>query len=79
MTEPGPWETTFYGIPAAYGLGVFRLSETQFAHDGAIPGFLTAYAHDTSTGATAIWVVTNDGATIPRPAFAAVLAQLSKT
>jgi len=78
MTEPVPWETTFYGIPAAYGLGVFRLSETQFAHDGAIPGFLTAYAHDTSTGATAIWVVTNDGATIPRPAFAAVLALLSK-
>ncbi|MGI9666385.1 MAG: serine hydrolase domain-containing protein [Acidimicrobiia bacterium] len=77
MTEPVPWETTFYGLPAAYGLGVFRLSETQFAHDGAIPGFLTAYAHDTSTGATAIWVVTNDGATIPRPSFAAVLAQLS--
>ena len=78
MTATGPQETTFYGIPASYGFGVFRLSDTQFAHDGSIPGFLSVYAHDTSTGATAIWVVTNDGATIPRPAFTTVLAQLSE-
>lgn len=78
MTARGPWETTFYGIPAAYGFGMFRIGDTQFAHDGSIPGFLSAYAHDTSTGATAIWVVTNDGATIPRPSFAYVLERLSE-
>jgi D-alanyl-D-alanine carboxypeptidase len=73
MTEPVEFETTFYGIPAAYGFGVFRIGDSQLAHDGSIPGFSTVYAHDTSTGATAIWVVGNNAATIPRPSFAAVL------